>query len=148
MRNYGFEIFFKIENFTKTSVPPPLTKFQNFKKILISRNHEKLDGYRKLTLVFVCSIGKTSRTSATRNFFQKNSFLQNFVKMKLSPKIANLTTPDTEMLHIMINNSLYIGIMKLGHFWKIEIFFRNANTKRKISRNNEKLDGYCKLTLE
>jgi hypothetical protein len=68
--------------------------------------------------------------------------------MKLSPKIANLTTPDTEMLHIMINNSLYIGIMKLGHFWKIEIFFRNANTKRKISRNNEKLDGYCKLTLE
>jgi hypothetical protein len=42
--------------------------------------------------------------------------------MKLSPKIGNWTTPDKEMLHIMINNSLYTGIMKLGHFWKIEFF--------------------------
>jgi hypothetical protein len=84
-----------------------LTKFQNFEKIQITRNHEKLDGYCKLTPVFVSSIGETSKSSTTPDFFQKNSFFQNFVKMKLSPKIGNSTSPDSEMLYIFMNYSLY-----------------------------------------
>jgi hypothetical protein len=92
-----------------------LTKFQNFEKIQITRNHEKLDGFCKFTHVFLSSIGETPKTSTKRDFLQKISFFQNFVKMKLSPKIGNLNTPDTEMLYIMINNSLYGRIMNLGH---------------------------------
>jgi hypothetical protein len=42
--------------------------------------------------------------------------------MRLSSKIGNLPTPDTDMLQIMINNSLYRGIMNLGDFLKIEFF--------------------------
>jgi hypothetical protein len=42
--------------------------------------------------------------------------------MKLSPKIGNSTSPDSEMLYILFNNSLLRGIMNLGHFCKIEIF--------------------------
>jgi hypothetical protein len=84
-----------------------LTKFQNFEKFQITRNHEKLDGYCKLTQVFVSSIGENSKTSATQNLFLNDSFIQKFVKMKLSPKKGNLTLPDTEMLLIMINSSLY-----------------------------------------
>jgi hypothetical protein len=84
-----------------------MTKFQNFEKIQITRNHEKLDGYCKLTQVFVSSIGENFKTNATQNLFLNGSFIQNFVKMKLSPKIGNLTIPDTEMLLIMINNSLF-----------------------------------------
>jgi hypothetical protein len=84
-----------------------LTKFQNFENIQITRNHEKLDGYCIITLVIISSIGEATKTSTKRDFFQKNSFFQNLVKMKLSPKIGKLTTPVTEMLYIMINNSLY-----------------------------------------
>jgi hypothetical protein len=98
--------FSKIEIFTKSPIPPPLTKFQNFEKIQITRTHEKLDGYCKLTLVFVSSIGETTKTSTTRDFFQKHSYFQNFVKMKLSPKIGNSTSPDSEKLYILFNNSL------------------------------------------
>jgi hypothetical protein len=83
-----------------------MTKFQKFEKILISRNHEKLDGNCKLTLVFVSSIGETTKTSTTRDFFQKNSFFQNFVKMKLTPNIGNSTPTGSEMLYILFNNSL------------------------------------------
>jgi hypothetical protein len=97
--------FCKIQIFTKTPITP-LTKFQNFEKIKIIQNHENLDGYCKLTLVYVSSIGETTKTSTKRGFFQKNSFFQIFMKMKLSPKIGNLTTPNTETLYIMINNSL------------------------------------------
>jgi hypothetical protein len=130
--------FWKIEFFTKTPIPP-LTKFQNFEKIQITRNHEKLDGYCKLTPVFVSSIGKTSKTSTNRDFFQKNSFFLNFVKMKISPKILNLTTPDTEMLYIMINNSLIWKILNLGHLWKIEFFTKMPiPTPRRNSRNSKK----------
>jgi hypothetical protein len=88
-------------------------KFQDFEKIQISQNHEKLDGYCKLTLVFVSSIGETSKTSTTPDVFEKNSFFQNFVKMKLSPKIGNSTSPYLEMLYILFNNSLLLGIMNL-----------------------------------
>jgi hypothetical protein len=66
--------FWKSSFFTKT--PIPLTKFHNFEKIQISRNHEKLDGYCKLTLVFVSSKGETSKTSTKRDSFQKNSIFK------------------------------------------------------------------------
>jgi hypothetical protein len=114
-------LFCKIKIFTKTPIRP-LRKFQNFENIQITRNHEKLDGYCKLTPVFVSSIGETSKTSTTRDFFQKYSFFQNFVKMKLSPKKGNCTSPDSDMKYILFNNSLLWGIMNLGHFPKIEYF--------------------------
>jgi hypothetical protein len=93
-----------------------LTEFHNFENIQIYRNHEKLDGYCKLTLVFVSRVGETSKTSTTRDFFQKKSFFQYFVKMKLSQKIGNFTSPDSKMLYILFHNSLLLLIMNLGHF--------------------------------
>jgi hypothetical protein len=65
---------FEKSSFSKERQYPPLTKFQNFEKIQISQNHEKLDGYCKLTLVLVSSIGETTETSTTRDFFQKTQF--------------------------------------------------------------------------
>jgi hypothetical protein len=74
MRNYEFGTFLKNRVFHKNANTPPLTKFQNFEKIQITRNHEKLDGYCKLTPVIVSSIGETSKTSSTLDFFQKYPF--------------------------------------------------------------------------
>jgi hypothetical protein len=106
MKNYEFGTFLKNRVFHKNANTPPLTKFQNFEKIQITRNHEKLDEYCKLTLAIVSSIGETSKTRTTRDFFQKKPFFQNFVKMILSPKIGNSTSPDPEMLYILFNDSL------------------------------------------
>jgi hypothetical protein len=106
MKNYELGTFLQNQVFHKNANHPPLTKFQSFEKIQITRNHEKLDGYCKLTLVHVSSIGETYKTSTMRDFFQKNSFFQNFMKMKLSPKIGNYSSPDSEMLNTLFNNSL------------------------------------------
>jgi hypothetical protein len=134
MRNYEFGTFLKNRVFHKNAnTPSPLTKFQSFKIIQITRNHEKLDIHCKLTLVFVSSIGGTSKTSTTRDIFQKNSFFQNFVKMKLSTKIGNSTSRDSEMLYILFNNSLLWRIMNLGHFGKIEFFAKRQNPLDEIS---------------
>jgi hypothetical protein len=107
VRNYEFGTFLKNRVFHKNANTPPLMKFQNFEKNQINRNIEKLDGYCKLTLVFVRSIGETTKTSTTRDIFQKNQFFQNFVKMKLSPKKGNSTSPESEMLYILFNHTLF-----------------------------------------
>jgi hypothetical protein len=52
------------------------------------------------------SIRKTTKTSKTRIFFQKMTYPK-YRKMKLSPKMRNLMTPDTEMLYIMFKKALY-----------------------------------------
>jgi hypothetical protein len=61
------------------------------------------------------NIHKTDQTSQTREFVQENYFFQNFEKMKLSPKIGNLTHPESKMLYIGFNKSLNQGKIYLGH---------------------------------
>jgi hypothetical protein len=46
--------------------------------------------------------------SNTGDFIQKNSFIQNFDKMKLSPNIVNLTPVDSEMLYIMFLHAIIL----------------------------------------
>jgi hypothetical protein len=94
--NLGY--FWTIEFFTKTPIPPPWRNFRISKKNQITRNHEKLHGYCKLTAVIDSSIGETSKSSTTRNVVPKKLIFQNFEKMKLFPKIRNSTPPDSDML--------------------------------------------------
>jgi hypothetical protein len=52
------------------------------------------------------SIRKTARLAKVY-IFQKKLIFINFEKIKLSPKIGNLRTLDTEMMNIMFNKTLY-----------------------------------------
>jgi hypothetical protein len=70
MRNYEFGTFLEKSSFSQKR----RRNFRISKKTQITRNHEKLNGYCKLTPVFVSSIGETSKTSTTLDFFQKTHF--------------------------------------------------------------------------
>jgi hypothetical protein len=93
---------FEKSSFSLKRQYPPLTKFQYFEKIKISRNHEELDAYCKYSLLFVRSIRKTVKTNKTRDFFQIIG------KMNLSPKIGKMPPADSEMLYILCFTIYYI----------------------------------------
>jgi hypothetical protein len=71
-----FGTFLKNRVLHENANTPPLTKFQNFEKIQISRNRVELEAYCKETHVIIRSIRKTAKTSKKRDFFQKTNFFK------------------------------------------------------------------------
>jgi hypothetical protein len=96
--------FWKIEFFTKTAIPPTWRNFrisENFNLHETMYNSMDIENIRShLWGAYV----KPRQLAKCETLLLKNHFFQNFLKMKLSPKIGNLSPPDTELIYIMINN--------------------------------------------
>jgi hypothetical protein len=121
MRNYEFGIFLKNRVFHKNANTPPLDEISEFRKNSNYSKSWKLDIYCKLTLVFVSSIGKTSKTSTTQDFFQKTHFSKISLKWNYLQKYE-IYYPRYGNVIYYDKNSLIWKILNLGHFWKIEFF--------------------------